>query len=80
MLAGKRLRLFAPEVVDSPVGETQPASEKEPGTLCRASANGMLIATGEGYLLIKEVQPEGSRRMTVDSYLRGHALEVGLKF
>jgi methionyl-tRNA formyltransferase len=72
MLAGKRLRLFAPAVI-----EGRPA---EPGTLCRADAQGLLIAAGRDYLRVSEVQLEGARRMPVQSFLQGRPLETGLKF
>lgn len=68
---GKRLQLYAPEVVhqDSPA---------PPGTLLRADRRGLLIATGHNCLLVREVQPEGKKRMTVEAYLCGHPLTAGL--
>lgn len=78
-LAGKRLRLFAPRVIDSSTVDLSEKISREPGTLCRAGADGLLIAAGRDYLLIREVQPEGGRRMSVDSYLKGHPLKAGLK-
>ncbi|MFO7606130.1 MAG: methionyl-tRNA formyltransferase [Desulfurivibrionaceae bacterium] len=68
----KRLRLFRPEIVDSP-------QSAEPGTILRANREGMLIATGRDALLIKEVQLEGSRRMEVEPFLQGRRLEPGTK-
>ncbi len=83
-LAGKRLRLFAPQVVDSDLAARQTGREAgqptKPGTLCHADANGLLIATGKDYLLIQELQPEGSKRMSADAYLRGHILTAGMIF
>jgi methionyl-tRNA formyltransferase len=73
MLAGKRLRLFAPAVIEGRPTE-------QPGTLCRVDARGLLIATGRDYLLAREAQIEGSRRMAVESFLRGRPLAVGLSF
>jgi methionyl-tRNA formyltransferase len=72
-LAGSWLRLFRPQVITHPVGEA-------PGTLCRADANGLLIATGDNYLLVRELQREGGKRLPVDAFLRGNRLEVGLCF
>ncbi len=69
---GKWIRLFQPEVTS---GEpTEP-----PGTLTRID-NGLLIATQHDYLLIREVQREGSKRMEVDAFLRGRPMEIGLRF
>jgi len=71
-LNGKRLRLFKPEIVSHP-------DTMEPGTICTADKNGLLIATGLEYLLIKEVQLEGSRRMEVGPFLQGHDLKPGIR-
>jgi len=67
---GKRLRLFRPEVVYK-------ESDAQPGILLQADKRGMLVACGENSLLIKEVQPEGKKRMTVEAFLCGCSLERG---
>ncbi len=67
---GKRLRLFRPEVVYK-------ESDAQPGILLQADKRGLLIACGENSLLIKEVQPEGKKRMTVEAFLCGCSLERG---
>jgi methionyl-tRNA formyltransferase len=61
---GKRFRFFRPEVV--PIHSTEP-----PGTICRADAEGLMLATGEYCLLLREIQPEGKKRMEVATCLRG---------
>ena len=35
------------------------------------------ILTGEEILVVKELQLEGKRRMTVEEFLRGSSLELG---
>ncbi|GAB4336373.1 MAG: methionyl-tRNA formyltransferase [Desulfobulbaceae bacterium] len=70
---GKRFRFFRPAVVPGPVREA-------PGTLCRADDEGLLVATGKEYLLIREIQPEGKKRMDVAAFLRGAALATGDRF
>jgi len=72
-LEGKWLRFFAPQVTPGPVREAS-------GTLCRANKSGLVVATGEGYLRLGEVQLEGSKRMSADAFLRGRPLEAGLRF
>lgn len=67
---GKRMRLFCPEVIH------RDHSEK-PGTILKADKRGVLIATGEDCLLVEEVQPEGKKRMRVESYLCGADLPAG---
>jgi methionyl-tRNA formyltransferase len=73
-LSGRRLRLFSPEVVDK-----HPCQKNfsEPGIVCRADRHGLLVSTGRGCLLIKEVQPEGSRRMDVHAYISGRPILPG---
>jgi methionyl-tRNA formyltransferase len=35
------------------------------------------VACGRHVLLIKELQPEGKKRMTVEAFLCGHAIPPG---
>jgi methionyl-tRNA formyltransferase len=72
-LDGKRFRLFAPEVLHQD-------SDAEPGTLLKADKRGLLFATGRDCLLIKEVQPEGKKRMSIEAFLCGYSLQPGLNF
>lgn len=74
-LSGKRLRLYSPEIADRSL--CLGCSISEPGIICTANRNGLLITTGEGCLLIKEIQAEGSRRMSVDAFLSGHTIQSG---
>lgn len=72
-LGEKRFRFFKPEVVKGKVTE-------EPGTICRADKDGLLIATGKDYLNIHEIQPEGKRRMDVQACVCGFCFVIGEKF
>lgn len=69
----KRFRFFKPNIVAGVV--TEP-----PGTLCRADKNGLLVAAGKDYLLLREIQPEGKKRMDVQAYLCGVKMPVGEQF
>ena len=40
---------------------------------------GLLVACGQGGLVLTEVQLEGKKRMSASEFLRGHALEVGAR-
>lgn len=73
-LAGKKFKFFSPLVIPTQV------IKQTPGELCKADDDGLLIATGKDYLLIREVQREGSKRMEAGPFLRGCSLETGLKF
>ena len=69
-LNSKRLRLFKPEVVYK-------WNAAQPGSLLRADKRGLLIACGKDALLVKEIQPEGKKRMTVEAFLCGCSLDPG---
>ena len=68
-LDGARLKLLRSSVV----GESG-----RPGELLDAKK--LIIACGEGALLITEVQPEGGKRMNAEDFLRGKRLEKGKIF
>lgn len=70
---GQRLRLFSPLVISAEPVEP-------PGTLCRIDRDGMMIATGRDYLLVREVQREGAKRMPVQAFLQGRPLQIGTRF
>ena len=69
-LHDKRLRLFRPEVLHQD-------SDARPGTVLQADKRGILVACGKNTLLIKEIQPEGKKRMPVESFLCGHPIATG---
>jgi methionyl-tRNA formyltransferase len=72
-LSGKRLRLFSPEVVAKPSSH----NFSEAGIVCSADRHGLLVTTGDGCLLIKEIQPEGARRMDVHAFISGKPIQPG---
>ncbi len=74
-LDGKRFRFFAPQLTND-----MNDSGLEAGTIIKADRNGLLLATGDGVLLIREFQPEGKKRMSVEAYLCGQSLDSGQKF
>ncbi|MDH4321001.1 MAG: methionyl-tRNA formyltransferase [Desulfobulbaceae bacterium] len=67
---GEQLKLFKPSV--RPGEETDP-----PGTVIRADKNGLLIATGQDFLLIREVQLACCKRMSIEAFLAGHPIKPG---
>lgn len=46
-----------------------------PGVVTGTSEDGITISTGEGCLLLRSVQPEGSKIQTGAEYIRGHNIE-----
>lgn len=61
---GRRLKIRAAVVR---AGQIQ----GDPGTVVESSESGMLIACGEGALLVETLQPEGRRPMSAADYVRG---------
>ncbi len=49
------------------------------GTIVAVFKDSFVVLTGDGYLLISEVQLEGKKRMAVKDFLLGYKLEVGTK-
>jgi methionyl-tRNA formyltransferase len=76
MLSGKRIRLFSPRIIPLDQCDTAPM---EPGTVCGADKNGLVIATGQDCLLVEEIQAEGSRRLKVDAFISGHPIPAGAR-
>ena len=71
-LDGKRLRLFNPEVVHKD-------SDLAPGAVVQADKRGILVACGTNCLLVREIQPEGKKRMPVEAFLCGCELPPGIE-
>jgi len=67
------IRLFSPKVVPGESGET-------PGTVVRADANGVMIACGRDFLLVRELQRPGGKRLTAADFLRGRPIATGQIF
>ncbi len=57
---------------------SEPASAA-PGTIVTVSKQALHIATGDGLLMVTELQVANSRRMAVSQYLAGHAIQSGLR-
>ena len=55
------------------------SGDGEPGVVIKADKNGIAVATGEGVLVIKKLQPQGGRVMKAAEYLAGHKFQPGEK-
>ena len=69
-LAGKQLRIFTAAAEPAAVAEA-------PGTVVGETAGALRVAAGTGYVLLKEVQSEGKKRMAVRDFLRGYRIAPG---
>ncbi|MDN9010398.1 methionyl-tRNA formyltransferase [Brevibacillus laterosporus] len=47
-----------------------------PGTIIDRTEDGLIIACGTGSIILKEIQPEGKKRMSVYDYLRGAGASI----
>ena len=69
---GKTLKIWDAQV------EPEDSKEKAGfGTAVKVTKNDLVIQTANGLLSLKEVQPEGKKRMEVDAFLRGYPVECG---
>lgn len=68
-----RLKVWFSEIYDS---KTKPSVI--PGTVVDTETeSGFIVQSGEGQLLINEVQPENKQRMSANDFLRGYDLQEG---
>ena len=51
-----------------------------PGSVVWVGTDFIEVEAGKDFFLIKEVQPEGKRRMTVRDFLSGHSISLGTVF
>ncbi|MGC3967950.1 MAG: methionyl-tRNA formyltransferase [Pirellulales bacterium] len=52
----------------------------EPGTVVNVEKDAIVVATGEGLIVIRELQPAGKRAMAAGEFLRGQQVKAGEKF
>jgi len=72
---GEPLKVWAARVLPQPPAQPQPA--QPPGTVLAADAHGVQVQTGDGVLLLTELQRPGGKRLPAAALLAGHALPVG---
>ena len=64
---------------DTPAGDAT-AVDDVPGTIVAIDRDAITVATGDGRILITDMQPEGRRPMAARDYLAGRPLQPGAKF
>jgi len=71
---GKRLKLLSsqPHVIDLAGGERLPGM-----VVALVKGEGFIIATGQGDLLVRAVQPEAGKRMNAYDFVIGHGVRTG---
>ncbi len=53
------------------------SGQAAPGSVISADKKQIVVQTGKGQLLLREVQLEGKKRMKADAFLRGYPIEAG---
>ena len=70
LLGGKKLKIFTATAETAAVPEA-------PGTVVGETAVGLRVAAGNGYVLLREVQLEGKKRLAARDFLRGVRIAPG---
>ena len=69
-LKGLRLKIFSAKIITGEVRERA-------GKVVQSGPEGVKVTTGKGYLLIKEVQLEGRKKMSIREFLIGNEIPPG---
>lgn len=80
-LDGKMLKIWKSfvEEDDSLISEGIDVGSYEAGQIVKVSKEYIYVKTGKNILVIKELQPEGKKRMEASAFMRGCRLEAGMK-
>lgn len=70
---GKTLKIWDADVLEK-------NTKAEPGTIIKVTKDAICVQTGEGILVLNEIQLEGKKRMQCDAFLRGYQVEEGTIF
>lgn len=72
---GRRLKIFHAHLLEKNSSKKLP-----PGTVVKASDDGIVVETGQGSVCFSELQVEGKKRMKVGEFLRGYSIVPGTVF
>lgn len=78
-LGDKMMKLWAAEVIPAEQAAADGLNSAEPGTVVAVNKQDFVIQTGDGCLVVQEVQLAGKKRMDTESFLRGYSLAEGTK-
>ncbi len=67
---GKSLRLWG-------VGAIEPAAMDAPGTIITADKSGIRVATGDGVVVLTQLQAEGGKILTAQEFVNGGRVQTG---
>jgi methionyl-tRNA formyltransferase len=69
---GENMKIYKASSIDETV-------KVEPGTIVSVSKNGIKVASGEGMLLIEEIQFPNGKRLKIEEYIKGNTIETEIK-
>lgn len=70
MLEDKTLKVWDADAI-------RDETEGRPGEIVSVTKDSLIVKTGKGNLVIRELQLEGKKRMTVEAFLRGYSITEG---
>lgn len=68
---GRNIKFFSPKVLDERAGPTHP------GRIRGCGEEGLMVETGEGLLVVRELQAPGRKRLGAAEFLRGFPMDPG---
>jgi methionyl-tRNA formyltransferase len=79
MLRGEAIKVWRARA-DSAAAYRMGAQDALPGTVLAADAHGIAVTTGDGVLVLLELQRPGGKRLPAAEFLRGFAIAPGMQF
>ncbi len=76
---GKTVKLWSADVLEA-LPELEEGQTLKPGQIAVSDGRRLIVAAGEGFLSVRELQLEGKKRMDVEAFLRGYKIEPGQCF
>lgn len=70
-LKGDRMRVWQTRLI------SYNAENCPDGEILQVDKQGIIVKCSDGYILLKEIQFDSSKRMSVGDYIRGHQIDVG---
>lgn len=67
---GERMRVWRTELTDL-------EKTSKPGEILEVKKEGILVGTGKGNIMLKEIQFDSGKRLKVEQYLAGHSIDKG---
>ena len=76
LLDGAPLKIWSAQAV----ADSGALKDADPGEVLRADADQLVVACGSGALVLQELQPAGSKRMSAAAFLSGRPFMAGTRF